>query len=147
MKTLLSFAAALSIAVSAGATMAASGGYTGNLQVHLTHDVYLTTEGYTGHGPNTTHCIALTDDGSVGWLHSGYAVLDNNTNTSGQFAVVNGTILIYISAPGSDESIASYVLSSTARNGQIGKHGAYDYIEGGESYDADDATFGANGSC
>lgn len=143
----LALAAALTMAMPAGVSMAASGSYTGNWQVKLTHDVYLNSTGYNGHGPNTRHCISLTDDGNVGWPHSGYAVLDNNTNTSGQFAVIGPTILIYIEAPGSDESIASYVLSSTARNGEIGEHGSYDYIEGGTSYDADKATFGTNNSC
>ncbi|HTT84777.1 MAG TPA: hypothetical protein VMF67_14970 [Rhizomicrobium sp.] len=145
MKMLFACAAILSMA--AGTAMAASGGYTGSWKVHLTHDVYVTSEGYNGHGPNTTHCIALTDDGSVGWTHSGYAVLDHNTNTSGQFAVIGPIILIYIEAPGSDASIASYVFSATASSGQIGKKGAFDYIEGGESTDADDATFDANSSC
>jgi hypothetical protein len=147
MKTLLALAAAFSMAVSTGAVMADSGSYTGNWQVKLTHDVYVTNTGYNGHGPNTTHCIALTDDGSVGWTHSGYAVLDNNINTSGQFVVIGPTILVYITGPGSDESIASYVFSATASNGKIAEHGAFDYIEGGESYDADKAAFGANGSC
>lgn len=146
MKTLIA-AAVLLTAVSSGAAAGGSGSYTGNWRVHLTHDVYVTTQGYNGHGPNTTHCLALTDDGSVGWPHSGYAVMDNNDNTSGQFAVIGPTILIYIQAPGSNKSIASYVFSSTARNGKIGEHGAFDYIQGGESYDADKAAFGTNNSC
>jgi len=147
MKTLTTLAAALLMAVSAGTAMAGGDSYTGNWRVHLTHDVYVTTQGYNGHGPNTTHCLTLTDDGSIGWPHSGYAVLDNNPNTSGQFSVIGPTILIYITAQGSNESIASYVFSSTASNGKIGEHGDFDYIEGGYSYDADKATFGANGSC
>ncbi|HTT83494.1 MAG TPA: hypothetical protein VMF67_08430 [Rhizomicrobium sp.] len=43
--------------------------------------------------------------------------------------------------------IASYVFSSTTQNGQIGEQGAVDYIEGGESYDADDAKFVEQSSC
>ena len=78
MKTLLTLTAALSMAVSASAAMAAGGSYTGNWKVKLTHDVYVTTNGYTGHGPDTTHCITLTDDGSIGWPHSGFAELDND---------------------------------------------------------------------
>jgi hypothetical protein len=144
---MLATAAALAAAVSASAAMAGSAGYTGNWRVHLTDDVYVTTQGYTGHGPNSTHCLALTDDGSVGWAHSGYAVMDNDINTSGQFAVIGPVILIYIYAPGSDESIASYVFSSTASNGKIGERGAFDYIEGGESADADKAKFEPTGSC
>ncbi|HEX3432335.1 MAG TPA: hypothetical protein VHT03_15780 [Rhizomicrobium sp.] len=144
MKTRFALAAALSMAVPAHA---GSGSYTGNYLVSLTHDVYLTTQGYTGHGPNSTHCLALTDDGSIGWPHSGYAVMDNDINTSGQFSVIDNTILIYIYAPGSNDSIASYLFSARASDGKIAQHGAFDYIQGGTSYDADRATFGANGSC
>jgi hypothetical protein len=147
MKTLLTLAAALSMAIPTGAAMAAGGSYTGSWQVQLTHDVYVTNQGYTGHGPNTTHCIALTDDGSIGWTHSGYAELDGNANSSGQFAVIGNTIMIYIDASGGEGEIASIVFSTTARDGAIGKHGAYDYMAGGESYDADKATFGTKGSC
>ena len=92
-------------------------------------------------------CIALTDDGSVGWTHSGYAVMDNNIDTSGQFSVINHTILIYIDTVGSGEEPASLVFSAEAKDGQIGKKGAYDDIQGGTSYDADEAAFGVKGSC
>lgn len=145
MKTLVTFAA-LSLAVPAGAAGADSS-YTGNYQVKLTHDVFPTTQGYTGHGPDSTHCLALTDDGSVGWPHSGYAVLDNNLNTSGQFAVINDTILIYIDMIGSGEEPASGTFVASARDGQIAAKGAYDLLQGGTSYDADKAAFGAKGSC
>jgi len=147
MKKLPVFASILPLALWAGGAAAGGGSYTGNYKVTLTHDVYLTTKGYTGHGPNSTHCLALTDDGNVGWMHSGYVVIDNNDNTSGQFAVINNTILIYVAAQGSDESIASYVFSASARDGKIAAHGAFDYIEGGTSYDADKVAFGARGSC
>ncbi|HEY3639226.1 MAG TPA: hypothetical protein VGK90_13845 [Rhizomicrobium sp.] len=147
MRNQLLMASALFAAISFSVAPAASQSYSGTYKVRLTHDVYVNNTGYNGHGPNTTHCIALTDDGSVGWTHSGYAVMDNDTNTSGQFSVIGPTILIYISGPGSNYSIASYVFTASAKDGQIGKHGGFDYIEGGESYDADDATFGTNGSC
>lgn len=147
MKTRLALALALSMAVSASAAMAGGDRYTGNWKVTLTHDVYVTNSGYNGHGPNTTHCIALTDDGSVGWPHSGYAVMDNNANTSGQFAVIGPVILIYIDTTGSGYEPASLVFTAPAANGTIGKKGGYDEIQGGESYDADDAIFDVNGSC
>ena len=147
MKTPIALAAALSTTIFAGAATAGTVSYTGNYQVSLTHDVYLTSQGYTGHGPNTTHCLALTDDGSVGWPNSGYAVLDNDLNTSGQFAVIDHTIIIYVYTIGSGQEPASLTFSTTARDGIIGQKGAFDEIQGGTSYDADKATFGAKGSC
>jgi hypothetical protein len=146
-KTPLIALAGLSIAVSSGAATAGSGSYSGNYKVELTNDVYLNNTGYNGHGANSTHCIALTDDSSVGWPHSGYAVLDGNSNTSGQFSVIGPTIVIYVDIPGSGYEPASIVFTTTAKDGVIGKKGAYDEIQGGESYDAADATFGKPGSC
>lgn len=55
--------------------------------------------------------------------------------------------MICIDTVGSGEEPASLVFTGAARNGAIGKKGAYDEIQGGTSYDADDATFGTNGSC
>jgi hypothetical protein len=147
MKTRPLILAALSMALSTGAAVAAGDSYTGDWKVSLTHDVYVTNSGYNGHGPNTAHCIALTDDGSVGWPHSGYAVMDNNANTSGQFAVIGPTILIYIDTTGSGEEPASLVFTGVASNGTISKKGGYDEIQGGQSYDADDAKFEPKGSC
>ena len=60
---------------------------------------------------------------------------------------INNTIVICIDTVGSGEEPASLVFTGAARNGAIGKKGAYDEIQGGTSYDADDATFGTNGSC
>ena len=145
MKTHLAFTLALSMSVWTGAAVAAGDSYTGNWKVKLTHDVYVNNTGYNGHGPNTSHCIALTDDGSVGWPHSGYAVMDNNA--SGQFAVIGPVILIYIDSTGSGYEPASLVFTGVAANGAISEKGGYDEIQGGQSYDADDAKFEAKGSC
>jgi hypothetical protein len=87
----------------------------------------------------------LADDGSVGWPHSGPALLDGQNY--GQFAVVNGTILIYIDITGSGQELADLTFRSGASNGAIAPHGAYDAIQGGFSFDAAIATFGAKGSC
>jgi hypothetical protein len=146
MKMLVLAATAASI-LSATAAMAGGGSYTGNWQVQLTHDVYVTSQGYNGHGPNTTHCVSLTDDGSIGWTHSGFAELDGNANTSGQFSVIGNTIMIYFEASGGEGETATIVLSGTAKNGVIDTHGAYEYLGAGESFDADKASFGAKGSC
>lgn len=145
MKTLLTLAATLSTVAWTSAATASGDSYTGNWKVTLTHDVYLNNTGYNGHGPNSTHCIALIDDGSVGWPHSGYAELDGQYE--GQFSVIGRTILIYLDIAGSGEEPASLTFSTRARDGNIGKKGAYDEIQGGTSYDADDATFSTKGSC
>jgi hypothetical protein len=146
MKMLVLAGAAASI-LSANAALAGGGSYTGNWQVRLTHDVYVTNLGYTGHGPNSTHCVSLTDDGSIGWPHSGFAELDGNANSSGQFSVIGNTIMIYFDASGGEGETASIVLSGTAKNGVIDNRGAYDYLVAGESFDADKASFGSKGSC
>jgi hypothetical protein len=144
MKILLTLAAVLSMAVWTGSATA-SGSYTGNYKVTLTHDVFPNTTGYNGHGPNSTHCIALTDDGSIGWPHSGFAVMDGQYE--GQFSVIGPTILIYLDIEGSGQEPADLTFATTARDGNIGRKGAYDEIQGGYSYDAADATFGTKGSC
>jgi hypothetical protein len=143
----VAIAVALSAAVSAGAALADTVSYTGNWQVKLTNDVFPTTQGYTGHGPDSTHCLSLTDDGSIGWPHSGYAMLDHSFNSSGQFAVIGNTILIYVYTLGSGQEPASLVFSGRAKNGEIGRKAAFDNLQGGESSDAADATFGEKGSC
>jgi hypothetical protein len=145
MKSLLTLAAVLSLTVCSGGAIAAGGSYTGTWKVSLTNDVFPNNTGYNGHGPNSSHCIALTDDGSVGWPHSGSAVMDNNA--SGQFAVIGPVILIYIDTIGSGEEPASLVFTATATasDGKIGKKGGYDEVQGGYSYDAADATFSTKG--
>ena len=144
MKALTALAAALSVALSAGAAMAA-GLYTGNYQVKLTHDVFPNNTGYHGHGANSTHCLQLSDDGSVGWPHSGAALMDGSAY--GQFAVIGPTILIYIDTTGSGEEPASLTFTTTAHDGVISAKGGYDELQGGYSYDAADAAFGIKGSC
>lgn len=134
-------------AMSASTAIADGDSYTGNFAVKLTHDVFPTNQGYNGHGPDSTHCLSLTDDGSIGWPHSGFAVLDNDINSSGQFAVIGHTIVIYVFTLGSGQEPASLLFTANARNGEIGKKGAFDNIQGGASFDAADATFGEKGSC
>jgi hypothetical protein len=74
-------------------------------------------------------------------------MLDHSFNSSGQFAVIGNTILIYVYTLGSGQEPASLVFSGHARNGEIGKKAAFDNLQGGESFDAADATFGEKGSC
>jgi len=141
----LAMIAALSAAVAANAATADSSSYTGNWQITLTHDLYLTTKGYTGHRPKSTHCVVLTDGLNFGRPHSGSAVLDRQYE--GDFQVINGNIVIFLDVQGSGEEPASATFTARARDGNIDQNGAYDIIQGGTSYELANATFGANGSC
>jgi len=147
MKSLLALAAAMPIAICASAAFAGNDSYTysGTYQIKLTNDVFPNNTGYHGHGPNTTHCVQLADDGSIGWPHSGAALLDGQNY--GQFSVIDGVIIIYIDTIGSGQEPADLTFTAKASNGVIAAKGAYDEIQGGYSYDAADAAFGAKGSC
>ena len=144
MKMLHVLVSALPLVIAAGTVMA-GGSFSGNYQVKLTHDVYPTTQGYTGHGPDSTHCLAISDDSSVGWPHSGYVLLDGQNY--GQFAVIRNQVLIYIDVTGSGQEPASLTFSVSGKGGAIAKKGAYDLIQGGYSYDAADAAFAKVSSC
>jgi hypothetical protein len=159
MRTILVCAAALSISAWESAAMADSFSYTGNWQVELTHNVEVSNTGYHRRGPNTTHCVALTDDGTVGWTHcvaltddgtvgwphSGEVLLDKQSY--GEFQVIGRNLVIFVQVVGSGEEVASWTFSSTVRNGNIDANGAFDYIQGGESYASANATFATRGSC
>ncbi|HLY05297.1 MAG TPA: hypothetical protein VKR31_06065 [Rhizomicrobium sp.] len=144
MKTLAAIAA-FSAVMATGTAMADSGSYTGNWQVTLTRDLYLTTKGYTGHRPKSTHCVVLTDGLNFGRRHSGSAVLDGQYE--GDFQVINGNVVIFVDVQGSGEEPASATFTARARDGDIDENGAYDIIQGGTSYELANATFGAKGSC
>ncbi len=123
--------------------MAGSGTYSGNWKVALTHYEYPNAHGWT-HGANSSHCLALTDDGSYGYPHSG-AVLEDG-QYYGDFQVIGRTVVIAVQAPGSNASIATWLFTASASNGKIGNKGVFNYDEG-ESTGAADAIFGTRGSC
>jgi len=145
MKTILTCAAALSMAAWAGAAMARSFSYTGTYKVALTNDVFVNSTGYHRHGPDSTHCLALTDDGSAGWKHSGYVLVDSQYY--GQFQVIGRSILIFVDMIGSGEEPATWAFTSIASKGDIDTNGGFDYVQGGTSYNSADATFGTRGTC
>jgi hypothetical protein len=126
MKMLLTLASALSVAISTNAAMAGSVSYNGNWPVTITG-----SQSFNG-----THCVELGTDGS--------ALLDGTYY--GEFQVIRRTILVFLDITGSGEEPASLLFSSPASNGNIGK-GAFDFIQGGYSYDSGKEVFGMKGSC
>ncbi|MGA7969499.1 MAG: hypothetical protein WA800_07735 [Terriglobales bacterium] len=95
-------------------------------------------QSYTGNWPatvtksqrnNGTYCIALTDDGSYGWPHSGEATLiPNNSPYSGYFTVVDGLITVTITYPsGAGDCCSFFVFTARASNGNIRK-GIFNYF-------------------
>ena len=92
---------------------------------------------------NGSHCLALTDDGSAGWPHSGPALFDGTL--SGVFQIIGGLIMVSIDDGGVSQNAGS-VYSATASNGNLGK-GAITEIYDGESIDSGKLVFGARGGC
>jgi hypothetical protein len=125
MKMLLTVAAALSVVLPANAAMASSVNYNGNWPVTITG-----SQGYDG-----SHCVELT---------GGSALLDGTSY--GGFQVIGRTILVFIDTTGSGEEPATLLFSAPAMKGNIGK-GAFDFIQGGTSYDSGKAVFGIKGGC
>ena|ERR1700720_3821429 len=131
MKMLFTLAAALATAVSASAAMATS--YTGNWPFTVTD-----SKGFNGN-----HCLALTDDGSFGWPHSGFGMLDGTNFTS--FQVIGNNIEVAVQDEGSQE-VEGTVVTARAGSGNIG-NGVFAIILSGESVDSGKVAFGAKGSC
>jgi hypothetical protein len=125
MKKRLMLAGILSGALSANAAMAGGANYNGNWPVTITGSRSF----------NGAHCLELTD---------GSALLDSTY--FGAFQVIGRTILVYLDITGSGEEPASLVFSSPASKGNIGK-GAFDFIQGGTSYDSGKEAFGTKGGC
>jgi hypothetical protein len=144
MKTLFALIAALPMMIAASAATAGGARYSGSWNVTLTHNMHVTNDGYQ-RGPNSKHCVALTDDGSAGRPHSGAVSVDGIY--TGQFQVTGRLIVIAVGVPGGNGEDSTWVFSSTASDGSIASHGAYVETEGGEAYDVADAIFAAKGGC
>jgi len=113
-------ATALSIAAFALTTSAAMGqSYTGNWQATVTQS----------QRSNGTYCVALTDDGSYGWPHSGEAkLIPNNSQYPGYFTVIDGLLTVTITYPsGEGDCCDFFIFTARASNGHIGK-GAFNYF-------------------
>jgi len=129
MKMILALAA-LSTFVSASAAMAAS--YTGNWP--------LTTS--DSRGFNGNHCLSLTDDGSFGWPHSGFGMLDGTNFAS--FQIIGNNIEVVVQDEG--QEVEGTVITARATRGSLG-NGVFTIVLTGESVDSGKVAFGAKGGC
>ena len=128
------------LALTTSAAMAQSGGamtqsYTGNWPATVTQS----------QRDNGTDCIALTDDGSYGFTHSGEAKLNGqNDPYGGYFTVVDGLITVTFTEPSGEGDCCDYlVFTARANNGHIGK-GVFNYFG---ITDIGLLAFGKNGGC
>ncbi len=111
-------------------------------------------QSYTGKWPATVtksqrdngkNCIALTDDGSYGFHHSGGAVLNGQNNGyPGYFTVVDGIMTVTFTFPSGEGDCCAYVVfTAPASKGQIGK-GVFNYLG---ITDTGVVNFGKKNSC
>ena len=95
---------------------------------------------------NGTYCIALKDNGSLGWPHSGEAtILPESGTTGGTFQVINGLMVVTFSQPGGTGELGALLFTARASNGHIGT-GTYEQFYGSE-IDSGVLVFGAKNSC
>lgn len=133
MKTLLTIAATLSIVVSASAAMASS--FSGNYPVTVTHSKF----------SNFRHCLTLTDNGTLGWPHSGPAVLDGRRDLGGSLQIIGPLIEVVTNQGGTIQNAAA-VYSATVGYRKFDT-GAFEQIYGGASSDSGVVAFGMKGGC
>jgi hypothetical protein len=130
-------AAALPIIVFAltpSAAMAQS--YSGNWPATVSHSQHF----------NGTYCLALTDDGKLGWPHSGEASLVPQGNTySGTFQLIDGALTITIPVPTGTAELESFLYIASASGGRIGR-GVFEEAYGSE-IDSGVLVFGEKGGC
>ncbi|MEI9931732.1 MAG: hypothetical protein WDM89_14630 [Rhizomicrobium sp.] len=126
--------------VSTGPAVAGKGGFTGSWLIAVSHSLH----------SNGNYCLKVTDDGSVGWPHSGFATLTGPGGlnlTFGTFQVINRIFTVTMEEQGGESGQnAGLVFSAPARAGGIGA-GIYDQVYGGEAFDSGAAEFGAKGGC
>jgi hypothetical protein len=122
--------------ISAGAALA--GTYTGNWPLIVSHAKY----------GNGAYCLTLTDDGSVGWPHSGYVSLQGPGGNLpfGTFQLIGHLLAVTVEQPGGSGQNAGLVFVAHASKGVIG-NGIYDQVYGGEEFDSGKVVFGAKGGC
>lgn len=93
---------------------------------------------------NHTFCLTLTDNGSVGFLHSGQANLTGEgDNLSGVFQVINNELVATILVPTDNGELDTLIFGAPANSARIGKG------FGEESFDnlSGPLVFGAKGGC
>jgi hypothetical protein len=68
-------------------------------------------------------CLTLTDNGSVGFSHSGQAALngDGDNNLSGVFQVINNELVATFLVPTGNGELDTLMFAAPANNARIGK--------------------------
>jgi hypothetical protein len=102
------------------------------------------------HHGNGTYCLTVTDNGTLGWPHSGEASLVGqdlgDTTLYGTFQLIDGLFMVTIVQPGDSGQNAGLVFIAHASGGHIGK-GVYDQVYGGEEFDSGVLVFGVKNGC
>ena len=117
-----------------------------------------TAQSYTGNWPLTetivgqfhqtdTYCLALTDNGSEGFAHSGPATLNGSgfTNLPGIFQVVNNLLVATFYVQSDQGSLSGLVFVGPATNGSLGK-GFGESVSGAATITGK-LLFGTKGGC
>lgn len=112
--------------------------YSGSWPVTVTHS----------RGANGTGCLTLTDNGSLGWRHSGQASLtfEGVKYTSGTFQLIDSDFVVTVQSQGGNGEDEGLVYEASAGNGNISK-GFYEGILAGEEIDSGVLEFGSKGGC
>ena len=125
----------VALALTPSAAMAQS--YSGNWPLKVTHSQH----------SNGKYCVTLTDDGSLGWPHSGEAsVTIGGTPLFGTFQLIDGLLTVTFEDPGGTGQNAGLVFVGRAAKGNISK-GVYDEVYGGEEFDSGVLLVGARNGC
>ncbi len=129
MKASVILAAALSLAVSAGAALAGGTSYSGNWPVTVSKS----------QSTNGTYCVTLKDGGEA------TVVFQGNGELIGSFFVINRDMAMTFPVPALGQNFG-LVFVAHAANGVIGS-GIMDYVQGGAVGDAGIVTVGQKNSC
>lgn len=139
---LITVAVTAAMVVSTNAAMARNYGaaamarsYTGNWPLTVSHS----------RGANGTYCLTLTDNGSLGWRHSGSASLAGVGN-GGTFQLIDHTLVATIQSAGGTGQNEGLVFVASAGDGNVGS-GVYEGVYGGEEIDSGVLVFGVKGGC
>jgi hypothetical protein len=128
----------VAFALTPSAAMAQS--YSGNYPLTVTQS----------HHANGTYCLTLTDNGILGWPHSGGASLTGEkvggTLPNGTFQVIGRLLVATIVQPGGTGQNAGLVFTAPASDGDIVGKGVYEQVYGGE-FDSGVLAFGVKNGC
>jgi hypothetical protein len=109
---------------------------------------YALTETHVQFGfGNSSYCLTLTDNGTLGFPHSGPATVTGESvgSVSGDFEVINNILVATFTISGDEGETAGLVFVGRASNGNIGNGFAED-VSGAENI-AGELAFGAKNSC